>query len=172
MKTLQELFNVIDDAHGDQEYGDNVPYSDHLRAVETAAAIFGWWDDPIIALACYGHDVLEDTKMTPEILLEEGFPEEVVEIVKAVTDEPGKNRKERKAKTYPKIKANRKALIVKLCDRIANCTNCYITQNTKLGMYRREQAEFEKILRDPEDKELEPMWNWINRILKETEVKL
>jgi hypothetical protein len=70
-----------------------------------------------------------------------------VEIVKAVTDGPGKNRKERKADMYPRCAALPKAIIVKLCDRIANVEEAIKCKNTgHFQMYLKEYPDFERHL--------------------------
>ena len=70
-----------------------------------------------VICACYGHDLLEDCCNYNDIF--GVFGSEVTEIIYAVTNELGRNRKERAEKTYPKIRKNRLAVYVKLCDRIA-----------------------------------------------------
>lgn len=48
-------------------------------------------------------------------------PEDVADIVYAVTNEKGKNRSERaNEKYYQGIRENKLAVIVKICDRLAN----------------------------------------------------
>ena len=66
----------------------------------------------------------------------------MAEIVYAVTDELGRNRKERKEKTYPKIKANWKATAVKICDRIANATQSRDYNKGLFEMYKKENKDF------------------------------
>jgi len=72
-----------------------------------------------IIVACTLRGTLENSDLTYNDI-EKTFDEEVAEIVYALTDELGRNRKERKLKTYSKITDNGKATAVKLCDRIAN----------------------------------------------------
>lgn len=146
-------------AHGDQKYGEH-PYSYHLDAVEGVAVRFGFQDDEVVRMSCQTHDLKEDRGVTREQLLTAGFPVEVADITDAVTDEDGATREQKKAKTLPKIAKIRKAIIVKLCDRIANVEESKKTSNTKkFLMYKKEQAELSRQLRDFNDKELEPLWN-------------
>ena len=77
--------------------------------------------DESIIIGTILHDTLEDTTLSYNDI-KKAFGKEVAEIVYCVTDELGRNRNERKEKTYPKIKANWKATVVKICDRIANIT--------------------------------------------------
>lgn len=92
--------------------------------------------------AAYLHDIIEDTPITYQDVVDE-FGITVADIVEAVTDEPGKNRKERKAKTYPKIKGFKDATLVKFADRIANLTASVQHRNIKkIKMYLSERDEF------------------------------
>lgn len=117
----------------------------------------------LLMAATWCHDVLEDTKIGQAFLSKNTSPE-VAALVESVTDEPGTNRKERKAKTYPKIKAYGKlAVAVKIADRMAN-VHANRTNTKFLKMYRQEQPEFEAALRTPG--ELEWAWNRLNELLK------
>jgi (p)ppGpp synthase/HD superfamily hydrolase len=101
---------------------------------------------------------LEDTPTTYEMLVSK-FGKETADIVWAVTSELGQNRVERFRKTALKIQSNKKALIVKLADRIAN-TQASIQSNSKLyKMYVKELALFKELLYNPQDVELRPLWN-------------
>lgn len=125
--------------HYNQLYG-NVPYINHLLATQNISIKFGC--DDTIQAACLLHDILEETKKTYTDL-KLVFGREIAEIVYCVTDELGRNRNERKAKTYPKILVNSKAIIVKLCDRIANIEDAVTTNNTKkIFLYKKEHNEF------------------------------
>src|SRR5580692_9399104 len=112
-------------AHGNQKYGF-APYELHLVAVEAEMEqimrldTMMFYDKNLASCAAYLHDSLEDTGLTiTEIVEEIGYP--VAYLVNAVTDEEGKNRAERKALTYPKIRRTGKmAVALKLADRIAN----------------------------------------------------
>ena len=143
--------------HGTQKYGEH-PYSYHLAQVSQVLAEFGCADDEAIAAAGWIHDVLEDTPTTYEMLVSE-FGKETADIVWAVTSEPGGNRAERFRKTALKIQSNKKALIVKLADRIAN-TEASLQSNPKLyKMYLKEFPLFKELLYNPQDVELMPLWN-------------
>lgn len=146
-------------AHGDQKYG-NQPYSVHLEAVAGILQRFGYNDEEMLASA-FLHDSLEDTDLSEEVVRE--FGDRVLRAVKAVTNEQGANRKERNAKTYPKIKANPDALVLKLADRIANVEASLANSPDKLEMYRKEYAGFREALYDP--KALS-MWDHLDRLLK------
>lgn len=130
-------------AHKGQKYGDH-PYAIHLADTAAVASSYGLSDKIIVC--CWLHDTLEDTDTTKEDI-EREFGKEVAYVVFAVTDEPGANRKARKAKTYDKTAANKDAVLVKLCDRIANIDACLRDENAGLlSVYRNENAEFFKRL--------------------------
>ncbi|MEG4407217.1 HD domain-containing protein [Microcoleus sp. MON2_D5] len=143
--------------HATQKYGEH-PYSYHLAQVSQVLSEFGYAGDEAIAAAGWLHDVLEDTPTTYEMLVSE-FGKETADIVFAVTSEPGENRVDRFRKTAPKIQSNKKALIVKFADRIANI-EASIQSNPKLyKMYVKEFPLFKQLLYNPQDIELMPMWN-------------
>jgi guanosine-3',5'-bis(diphosphate) 3'-pyrophosphohydrolase len=96
--------------------------------------------------AAFLHDVLEDTKVNYS-MLRILFGGNVAELVYLVTDESGRNRKERKSKTYDKVCRSVEAILIKLCDRIVNIQESVKTKNTDtLHMYLAEFEEFERYL--------------------------
>lgn len=137
-------------------YDEYLPYEFHLRMVAQVAKDFihlipnsNDGEDSIqdsIILAAYGHDLIEDTRVSyndvKEVL---GF--ETAEIVYAVSNEKGKNRKERANDNYYKgIVNTRGAIFVKLCDRIANVQYSKMTKSRMFEMYKKENPEFTKAL--------------------------
>jgi (p)ppGpp synthase/HD superfamily hydrolase len=150
--------------HGTQKYGDR-PYSYHLAQVSQVLAEFGYAGNEAIAAAGWLHDTLEDTPATYEMLVSE-FGKETADIVWAVTSEPGENRVERFRKTVLKIQSIKKALIVKLADRIAN-TETSLQSNPKLyKMYVKEFSLFKELLYNPQDVELMPLWTRLESLNK------
>jgi (p)ppGpp synthase/HD superfamily hydrolase len=96
----------------------------------------------IVLAACWMHDVIEDCRQTYSDV-KEVLNEEVAEIVYAVSNEKGKNRKERaNEKYYEGIKANSLAVFVKLCDKIANIQYSTINQSKMLEVYEKEHPYF------------------------------
>ena len=130
-------------AHGSQLYANEVPYSEHLEHVVEKLTKFGF-DDPVMICAGYGHDSIEDTTTSYNDIVQR-FGTEVAELVYAVTSELGRNRKERNAKTYPKIAGNLRATALKLADRIAN-VDYSLAKGGKDDMYRKEYPEFKRAL--------------------------
>ncbi len=150
-------------AHGDQKYGDH-PYEKHLQdVVDVLDKHFlkksdsdGIGSDTMIIAAAWLHDTLEDTDITFEQMFNE-FGRYVVRIVFACTDEPGKNRRERHERTYPKLMAaGREAIAVKLADRIANVQHSVKNNHNMFKMYLKEYPDFKKALHLPG--ELKEMW--------------
>ena len=64
-----------------------------------------------------------------------------------VTNELGKNRKERAEKTYPKIATCEFSTFIKLCDRLANTKHNSTKGGTLMGMYRTEYTHFRAVLK-------------------------
>jgi len=149
--------------HGLQKY-DEHPYYYHLEEVVEVLKDHGFTEDKYIC-AGYLHDAFEDTAISYNDLMKI-FGKEIADIVYDVTDELGKNRKERKEKTYPKIRANKDAIIVKLADRIANVTNAKKTGNPIFEMYQKEYTEFRSAL-DTNDYTLDSLWIELDNIMFE-----
>lgn len=139
-KKVEFMLKVIEFAakyHHGQMYGD-VSYMEHLHHVNEIAQRFELSTD--IQIAAYLHDILEDTTCTFErIWMEFGW--NIALLIFLVTDEPGTNRIERKEKTYPKTATRLDAVLLKLCDRIANVESSLETNPKLFQMYKKEQHE-------------------------------
>ncbi len=171
MSTPFKAFQLAALAHRGQTWSDGRPYTDHLGEVtdvlwqyrESDLKYLTTEEFKTLRIAAYLHDTLEDTPLIPEII-ENEFGLEVLELVQAVTNEPGKNRKERHEKTYPKTRAHPLGTALKLSDRIANVRESDRTQSRHLGMYRKEHDGFKNSLYVPE--QYEGMWAELERLLK------
>lgn len=150
MNKLERSLLVAEKAHANQQY-DIYPYMYHIKQVVTIAEELGCEED--IQVACALHHTLEDSDISYNDI-KKAFGYDVAEIVFAVTDELGRNRKERKKKTYPKIWSNPKALMVKLCDQIANVE--YSRQHNRglFEMYQREQKALKDALNSQDTREI------------------
>ena len=147
--------------HGMQKYDDK-PYFYHLEQVVDVLNEFGFTDEKYI-ISGYLHDTLEDCAISyNDIKKDFGF--EIAEIVYCVSDESGRNRKERKEKTYPKIKSNADAIIVKLADRIANLNNSLKNNPSIAHMYTKEYGDFRKALYI-ENTEADGMWKYLDNLI-------
>jgi guanosine-3',5'-bis(diphosphate) 3'-pyrophosphohydrolase len=98
MQQQARIFAIA--AHAEQKYGHH-PYSFHLDAVAALASPYG--EEAVVV--AYLHDTAEDTQITIAEV-ESKFGSKVAACVSLLTDEPGANRKERKAKAYAKLVAN------------------------------------------------------------------
>lgn len=154
MSNLERALMVAEKAHAGQSY-DIYPYMYHVKQVVKIAQDLGY--DESILVSCALHDTLEDTDLSFNDI-KKAFGEEVAEIVYCVTDELGRNRKERKAKTYPKIRSNWKAIAVKLADRIANVTQSKMYQPKLFDLYQDEHIQFCRELSST-DIELRRLWD-------------
>lgn len=147
MSLVKKALDFAKAAHARQTYG-KMPYHMHCCAVgmsvSNEAYIRRLPNSETLVCAAILHDVLEDTETTFDQLKEE-FGEDVAKLVEAVTDCPGKNRKEKKVKTYSKIReAGSDAILIKLCDRISNLRH---SRNSSLGkMYKKEAKAFKDAL--------------------------
>ena len=146
-------------------YDEYLPYEFHLRMVVQVCKDFihlpeNAWSD--LELACWGHDLIEDTRTSyNDCRMELG--EYVADIIYAVTNEKGRNRKERaNHRYYDLITKTRGATFVKVCDRIANVQYSKLTKSRMFDMYQREHEQFEKALKN---ERLQPMFDYLKNIL-------
>lgn len=159
-------FQIHDDVN--QKYDHVLPYGFHLKMVASFVSRYGYLvaeseaDILVLYGSAYLHDTIEDARMTYNdivkfiddfrvgslVLPEEikrKLEEQVPEIVCALTNEKGRNRKERANETYYKgIRDTRFASFIKMCDRLANIqyTMMFVFANRMLEVYRREYPEF------------------------------
>lgn len=131
-------------------YDTYLPYEFHLNMVAQVAKDFEHIVSPtaaeIVILAAYGHDLIEDTRVSYNDVVEV-LGDEVADIIYAVSNEKGKTRKERaNEKYYAGIRATPYAVFVKLCDRIANVQYSKMTKSRMFEMYKKENDHFIKEL--------------------------
>jgi len=134
-------------------YDTYLPYEFHLRMVVNVAKQFGSLVVDIcndgtgltgedILLGAWGHDLIEDTRVSYNDVKEElGIV--AADIIYALTNEKGKNRKERaNDKYYEGIRNTHGAVFVKLCDRIANVQYSKMTGGHMFEKYKKENDDF------------------------------
>lgn len=153
--TKQEKIQWCIDRHRETNhyYDEYLPYEFHQRMVVQAYNEFkyllkkfnfidGTNQDDHFELACYGHDLIEDTRTSyNDVKLVLG--EFVANIIYAVSNEKGKTRKERaNSKYYEGIRDTPGAVFVKLCDRIANVQYSKMTKSRMFEMYKKENMDF------------------------------
>ena len=161
MLDLVKIREYAKEKHAGQKYGEH-DYVYHLDMVYAVAVEHNLPD--VVRAAAYLHDVLEDTPTTYSDIVDEFGSEELANLVHCVTDEKGKNRKERKALTYPKIRSNENAVALKLCDRIANILESAHNNESLFKMYRKEQPDFEANLKVGESNK--SLWDAVNLFFK------
>ena len=166
-KIISQAMKFARDKHSTQTY-DEYPYFKHLENTYQVLIDHGFSEydveDLPILVSSWLHDILEDTA-TSYTDLKKIFGEEVAEIVFCVTDELARNRKERKEKTYPKIRSNSKAIIIKVADRIANVKHGIDQGNDDfLQMYKKEFDDFQRELRIY--KHIDNMWETLSNLLQ------
>ena len=151
-------------AHTGHIYGNIYPYYKHLEDVYNVLIRFGFNEQKHLKLlvAAFLHDTIEDTN-TSYSDLKKAFGEEIAEIVFCMSDELGRNRKEKKAKTYPKIRSNPDSVILKVADRIANAEFSVSEKSPQSEMYRKEYSDFEYNLRI--HNQIDLMWNHLHFVL-------
>lgn len=147
------------------KYGE-LPYTAHLchaRDVADRYLVDAYANDYLLA-AVWAHDLIEDCRVTYNDL-SKVCGTTVAEIVYAVTQPKGRNRKERNSlQYYSDIRNVPGAAFVKLCDRIANVEHGI---NSGIGMfqlYQKEHVQFKAQLEVVPGNE--PMWQYLNELLQ------
>lgn len=151
-----------------QKY-DGHDYSLHLKAV--AAQARKWAnvvqldapDKSIVELAAWGHDLIEDTRMTyndvVDIIGQLG-----AEIVFACTESTGRSRAERHDDVFfARLTANPLGVFVKLCDLIANTLYGKLTVSSMAKVYEREWPHYKEKLADYMDR-FAPMFQYLDKL--------
>jgi (p)ppGpp synthase/HD superfamily hydrolase len=170
-------------------YDTYLPYSFHLRMVNQVAQDFKHLLDNTkdyytgesyhnpkqnkVSLrdACmdstWGHDLIEDCRVSYNDV-KEHLGQEAADIIYAVTNEKGKNRKERGGvKYYEGIRQTPGAVFVKLCDRIANVQYSKMTKSRMFEMYKKEHQDFELMIgRYTANQDLEPMFEYLSNLFE------
>lgn len=166
---IKKAMKFAQEKHSSQMY-DHFPYFKHLENVYNTLIQFGFdennFEDLDILIASWLHDTMEDTATSYSDLKKE-FGENVAEIVYCMTDELGRNRKEKKEKTYPKIRSISKSIILKVADRIANVQHSIDENNISfIEMYKKEFEDFQHNLRIY--KHIDIMWEHLKLLLTKT----
>ena len=131
--------NFAAQKHRDQRRKDKdiSPYINHPISVAKIISEIGNVEDPEVLSAALLHDTLEDTKTTPEELID-NFGERVCSLVQEVTDDitlPKLERKQRQIDHAKEISGD--AALIKLGDKISNVTDITKTAPTNWDSRRR-----------------------------------
>ena len=112
-KMYTRAYALARKAHAGQKRKDKkTPYFEHVK--EVASKVHGW-DLKTVAIL---HDTVEDTKVTAQSLLDEGFPKQIVKAVVALTKPKG--CKNYLGEVRRKVLPNKLARAVKISDNYAN----------------------------------------------------
>ncbi len=99
-----------------------------------------------VLAAVWSHDVIEDCRQNYTDV-KNVLGENVAELVYALTNEKGKNRKERaNDKYYEGIRKTPFGDYVKICDRLENAYYSKLHNESLLSVYRKEHDHFKKQL--------------------------
>lgn len=110
---LQEVIQFAYNAHNGQTRRDHfTPYISHPQNV--AERLRGESDE--IIMTAWLHDVLEDTKETPDSMRAAGIPEPVIEAVQVLTKTEGEDY----SVYLARVKAHPIARKVKIADMLSN----------------------------------------------------
>ena len=116
---------------------EKTPYINHPIAVAKIISEIGNVEDPEVLAAALLHDTIEDTKTTPEELIE-NFGERVCHLVQEVTDDKTLPKLERKQRQIDHAKEiSKDAALIKLGDKISNVTDITYTPPTHWDNERR-----------------------------------
>jgi hypothetical protein len=164
----QQIIDWIISRHRDTNhfYDTYLPYEFHLRMVVQVCKDFAhllpkeiFLD--LIELACWGHDLIEDTRTSFNDCAN-NIHRYSSEIIYAVSNEKGKNRSERaNEKYYEGIRNTQGATFVKMCDRIANVQYSKMTKSSMFEKYKQENTLFvEKLYSE----DLKEMFDYLNQL--------
>lgn len=132
----QFMKRLAKQAHDGQKYGKDKPYYYHLEEVEKCLLLTvgnsellrtmeltGWntqysnWEIRyLLKAACFGHDLIEDTQVTEELLRDKEVPEFVIQIILSVTKDDGELLKD----YLSRLVRNPFAVFVKQADSFSN----------------------------------------------------
>jgi (p)ppGpp synthase/HD superfamily hydrolase len=154
------------DTECNQKYNKTLPYSFHLKMVASQVDKFKYLinkkDYEIAYKSAFGHDLIEDARMTWNDIYDISG-KEVADVIFACTDLRGKNRKERHGVEYFNVlKENRIAVFVKISDVIANVKFGLLTNS---HMYEKYKSEFLNLKSEIYLKEFDDMFSYLERLL-------
>jgi (p)ppGpp synthase/HD superfamily hydrolase len=129
MPTLERAIAIAAEAHAGQIDKGGQPYILHPLRVMFRV------DSPAERMAAVLHDVVEDSPVTLERLAAEGFADEVLQAVEALTKRPGETRVVAAARAA----ANPIARAVKLADNAENMDLSRISNPTAKDQARLEE---------------------------------
>lgn len=142
-----------------QKYDGNLPYSKHLDFVWAQAQRFIHLvlpeESQIVKCGCYGHDLIEDARITFNDIVE-WVGENIAEIIYSCTEVRGHNRDERHdiEGYYKYLAKNRLGIFVKLSDIMANVTYSILTKSSMYDKHKKEHLKTKQYLYREEFKDM------------------
>lgn len=154
------------------KYGGGYDYVRHLAHARDVAERFinlvPLEDRVDVLCGVWVHDVIEDARQNYNDVRKE-LGTAVAEYSYALTNNKGKNRKERaNAAYYAGIRGLKNGIFIKLCDRIANVEfNLFYSDGSMLEKYREEYMGFyDQLIMNPDDAEqYAPMFDYLKALL-------
>ena len=149
-------------------YGD-LPYETHLQLVvdnvERFIHLLPEYVQDDVRCAGWGHDLIEDCGVSYNDV-KKALGEAPADIIYDVSNEMGKNRREKAEKTYPKIRKDYRAVYLKGCDRLANAEYSKANNPRMFAMYKKEYPTFRKaLMTDPNECNLfVPLWDALDKV--------
>jgi len=153
---LARTYGIKVHSEANHYYAGGLPYEVHLAMVAQNCHHFGFLvspDEAVVAeAAAWVHDAIEDARQTYNDVKAE-LGEEVAEIAYALTSLKGRNRAERAGDAYYAgiVAAGPTAILVKLCDRLANFNYSLNTGSRMAKVYEAEMPHFLSMLLPTED---------------------
>lgn len=167
--SMGRMISYAMEMHGEQKYAKSAPYIVHCIGVSNVASRFGFRVDDVrfgyfVHMGCVGHDIIEDTDAKYQDV-EHRFGAVIAEVIYLLADEKGRDRAEKNAKTWPEIRKNDVARVVKLCDRIFNMETSLSNRARQLDRYVSEYYGFRTALcLEGEHKEL---WDYLDKLAEQ-----
>jgi (p)ppGpp synthase/HD superfamily hydrolase len=171
MDTAQLVAFVAHTARGQKRADGVTPYITHPRRVGELALDFGHrglantiLNNRVLIDAALLHDVLEDTKLTRDDLLEIGVERDTLDVVERLTKKNG--NEPATPDYYQGISESLEALVVKCADRCANLEDALAEVKATRGL-KRWRRYVEKTTTD-----VLPMYVTLPRLRAEIETRL
>lgn len=131
-----KAINLAETAHMDVLRKSGEPFVSHPIRIANALVSLGVDDEKILIVAIL-HDILEDTNVTREELLDT-FKEDIVDSIELLTKQEGMTLD----CYYENIHLNPTASIVKIADRCHNVSTMYFFNEQKTRMYIEETEKY------------------------------
>lgn len=150
------------------QFYDNHTYFYHLKMAYHVAlyhiSLIPEEDRDEVLAGVWCHDIIEDARETYNDVKTFLNSEIVAEYAYALTNEKGKNRKQRASRLYYiGINEYKHATFIKLCDRVANVSYGILKGSNMTKKYKKELSNFKSLLYDGRYSDL---WKHLEFLLK------